>query len=71
MTFLEAYSIHGPDSVAISKALNIPEHEADHLINAEMDRAYEERRETARAYQRQYNLRRREQLREIRAGMVG
>ena len=71
MNFLDVYSIHGPDSIAISKALNIPEHEADHLINTEMDRAYEERRELARAYQRQYNIRRREQLREIRAGRVG
>lgn len=38
ITFLEAYAIHGADTIAISNALNIREHEADRLINQEMDR---------------------------------
>jgi hypothetical protein len=42
MTFFEAFALHGTDTMAISDALNIPEHEADRLINKEMDR----RRET-------------------------
>ena len=34
MTFLEAYSIHGPDTMEIAKALRISEAAADSLVNA-------------------------------------
>ncbi|SCB30465.1 hypothetical protein [Rhizobium lusitanum] len=68
MTFSSAFTLFGPDTIAISEALNIPEHEADHLINTEMNRLYAEKAEEARAYQREYNLRTRARLREIRAG---
>ncbi|MBW8282502.1 MAG: hypothetical protein K0M55_02775 [Rhizobium sp.] len=37
MTFAEAFALHGPDTIAIGKALGIPEHEADRLINRRMD----------------------------------
>lgn len=57
MTFFEAFAKFGPDTIAISEALNIPEHEADRLINERMDRRY--RRRT-------YEARVRDQLREIR-----
>ncbi|MBX5190148.1 hypothetical protein HJB86_14655 [Rhizobium sp. NZLR3b] len=43
MTFLEAYAIHGPDTIAISEALNISEHEADRLINEAMERRHKAR----------------------------
>lgn len=43
--FLEAYTLHGHDIIAIADALGIPEHEADRLINAKMNaRAYEKSR---------------------------
>lgn len=38
MTFLEAYALHGPDTIAIAEALSITEAEADALINERMDR---------------------------------
>lgn len=38
MTFLDAYARFWPDTIAIGEALDIPEHEADMLINAKMDR---------------------------------
>lgn len=44
MTFIEAYSIHGPDVERIAFVLNIPRHEADRLINREMNRRYAERK---------------------------
>lgn len=37
ISFLEAYEIHGPDTMAIAKAMGVQEHEADRLINARMD----------------------------------
>ena len=40
MTFLAAYAKYGPDTVALADALDIPEHEADMLINARMNREY-------------------------------
>ncbi|MDX0930566.1 hypothetical protein GOE05_24155 [Sinorhizobium medicae] len=40
MTFLEAYAKFGPDTMAIAKALDIPEQESDMLINARMNREY-------------------------------
>ncbi|SMF65701.1 hypothetical protein SAMN02982989_3395 [Xaviernesmea oryzae] len=58
MTFSEAYHLHGPDTIAISEALGIAEHEADRLINERMDRKYRDRVENARI---------RGELREIRA----
>lgn len=44
MMFSLAYRIHGPDTLAISKALGIEEHEADTLINAHMELLYREKR---------------------------
>lgn len=38
MNFLTAYAKYGPDTIAISEALDIKEHEADALINAKMNR---------------------------------
>ncbi|MEQ1407752.1 hypothetical protein ABK249_22795 [Neorhizobium sp. Rsf11] len=58
MTFSEAYALHGPDTIAISEALGIREHEADRLINERMDRKYADKVE---------NLRRSAEPREIRA----
>ncbi|MFK0273674.1 hypothetical protein ACIQUG_08360 [Ensifer sp. NPDC090286] len=40
MTFLDAYARFGPDSIAISDALDIKEHEADTLINDHLNREY-------------------------------
>jgi len=48
MTFSEAYQRHGPDTIAISEALDIPEHEADRLINERMDRKYADKVENDR-----------------------
>lgn len=42
MTFLEAYTIHGPDVEAIAKLLGIAPAEADRLINEEMNRRHAE-----------------------------
>ena len=72
MTFLEAYTLYGPDTISISQALNIPEHEADRKISEELNKRHvehveEQARKTA-AYNQSYNLRRRSQLREICAG---
>lgn len=58
MTFSEAYAIHGPDTIAISEALGIPEHEADRLINERIEQ---------KARRRADNTRLRTELREIRA----
>ena len=58
MTFSEAYQLHGPDTIAISGALGIPEHEADRLINERMEQ---------KARRRADNARIRAELREIRA----
>lgn len=38
MTFLEAYAEFGPDTMAIAEAMGVPEHKADSLVNAKMDR---------------------------------
>ncbi|MCS0459512.1 hypothetical protein [Rhizobium favelukesii] len=54
MTFLEAYVTLGPDTIAISKALNIPEHEADRLINEAMERRHDKQVQ----YRRQIDARR-------------
>lgn len=40
MTFLEAYAEFGPDTMAIADAMGIPEHKADALINAKMNREH-------------------------------
>lgn len=67
MTFPEAYALHGPDTIAISEALGIPEHEADRLINAEMERAREEKGRTSRSeYLREYRKANKERLIELR-----
>ncbi|KKX29204.1 hypothetical protein [Rhizobium sp. LC145] len=58
MTFSEAYALHGPDTIAISEALGIPEHEADRLVNERMEQ---------KARRRADNARLRAELREIRA----
>ncbi|WJR66978.1 hypothetical protein QTA58_22770 [Neorhizobium sp. CSC1952] len=58
MTFSEAYQRHGPDTIAISEALGIPEHESDRLINERMDRKYSDKVENGRP---------RADLRDIRA----
>jgi hypothetical protein len=58
MTFLEAFNLYGPDTIAISEALDIPEHEADRLVSQRMDRTYVSRME---------NVLIRSDLREIRA----
>ncbi|MGF6157794.1 hypothetical protein M2267_003053 [Ensifer sp. KUDG1] len=42
-TFLDAYARFGPDSIAISAALDIKEHEADRLISARLNADYAER----------------------------
>lgn len=43
MTFLDAYTRFGPDSIAISEALDIKEHEADRLISARLNADHAER----------------------------
>ena len=58
MTFFEAYARFGPDTIAISEALGIPEHEADRLINERMNELHASREK---------NERLRAELREIRA----
>ena len=69
MTFLEAYTLHGPDVERIARDLGITPPEADRLINEEMNRRHEGRRRPDRlSYHRDYHLRSREELREIRAG---
>ena len=40
MTFLEAFTVYGPDTIAISEALDIQEHEADRLVSQRMDRTH-------------------------------
>lgn len=57
MTFTEAFALYGPDTIAISEALGIPEYEADHRINKRMDEKHARRLKNARE---------REDLREIR-----
>lgn len=67
MTFADAYALHGPDTIAISEALGIPEHEADRLINAELERAREEKGRTSRSeYLREYRKANKERLIELR-----
>jgi len=70
MTFLEAYTLHGPDVERIARDLGITPPEADRLINEEMNRRHQERREKHLSYHRCYNRRSRAQLDEIRAGRV-
>ena len=70
MTFSEAYNIHGPDVEAIAKLLGIAPSEADRLINEEMERRHQERREKRLSYHREYDRRVRVQLREISAGRI-
>jgi hypothetical protein len=48
LTFLEAFNLHPYDTIAISKAMGIKEHEADRLINAKMNRARKTHRENMR-----------------------
>lgn len=56
MTFLDAYARFGPDSIAISEALDIKEHEADMLINEKMNGDYLRREnERLRAAGRQHS----------------
>ncbi|WP_439605464.1 hypothetical protein [Shinella sp.] len=43
ITFLEAYALHGPDVERIAFSMGIKPHEADRLINAELDRQDAER----------------------------
>ncbi|WP_037112474.1 hypothetical protein [Pseudorhizobium marinum] len=64
MTFSEAYDLYGPDTIAISEALDIPEHEADRFISAEMDRR---RQSDCIQRRREYNGRLRTSLRDLRA----
>ena len=69
MTFLELFEKLGPDVERIARDLGITPPEADRLINDELNRRHEERRRPDRlSYHRDYNLRSRDQLREIRAG---
>ena len=69
MTFLEAFTLHGPDVERIARDLGITPPEADRLINEELNRRQEERRRPERlSHHRDYNLRSRDQLREIRGG---
>ena len=56
--FLDAFALYGPDTIAISEALGIPEHEADRLINERMNE---------RHGRRERNDRIRAELREIRS----
>ncbi len=49
MTFLEAYILLGPDVELIAELLCISPHQADRLINRELDRRYVERRRQAEA----------------------
>lgn len=42
MTFLEAYTLHGPDVERIAISMRIKPHEADRLINEEMERRHKE-----------------------------
>jgi hypothetical protein len=58
MTFLEAFTVYGPDTIAISEALDIQEHEADRLVSQRMDRTY---------VSLMGNVRIRSELRDIRA----
>ncbi|CAD7023241.1 hypothetical protein REJC140_00140 [Pseudorhizobium endolithicum] len=64
MTLLQALAQFGPDTIAISKAMGIPEHEADRLINAEMDRRY---RISLIDSRKAYNRRVRQALQDLRA----
>ncbi len=70
MTFSEAYAAIGPDVEAIAELLGIAPAEADRLINEEMNRRHEERRDKRLSYHRGYDQRVRVQLREIRAGRI-
>ncbi len=63
MTFLEAYTIHGPDVERIAEDLGITPPEADRLVNEEIERKFAHRLVTTR---REYNARVRDQLRGIR-----
>jgi hypothetical protein len=68
MTFEDAFTLFPYDVEHIALETGIKPGEVDHLINTEMNRLYAEKAEAARAYQREYNLRTRARLREIRAG---
>lgn len=68
MTFEDAFTLFPYDVERIALETGIKPPEVDHLINTEMNRLYAEKAEEARAYQREYNLRTRARLREIRAG---
>jgi hypothetical protein len=70
MTFADAFSLHGCDTIAISIALDIPEHEADRQINEAMEAIHTQKvkREARKAYQREWMAKTRSNLREIRAG---
>lgn len=43
ITFIEAYALYGPDTIAIASALDIKEHEADRLISARLNADYAKR----------------------------
>lgn len=86
MTFDQAFATYGPDTIAISTALGIPEHEADRLVNQRMEQARSEkpksdRKEYMRAYReankeritflrRYHNARIRKELREIKGALA-
>lgn len=40
ITFLEAYTLHGPDVERIAVSMRIKPHEVDRLINEEMNRRH-------------------------------
>jgi hypothetical protein len=73
MTFSEAFTLHGPDSIAISEAMDVPEYVADHFINEAMEAIHTQKvkREARKAYQREWVAKTRSNLREIRAGRQG
>lgn len=48
MTFSGAFAVYGPDTIAISEALNIPEHEADRLVTERMNARYARRTRDAK-----------------------
>jgi len=70
MTFAEAFALHGPDTIAISEAMLIPECDADRLISEEMTLRLNQRikDEKRRIAQRDHMRKVRDELRGIRAG---
>lgn len=67
MTFSEAFTLHGPDVETIAQAMGIQPHEADKLINEEMDRKFAAKsREKLLEQNRARYRRARDERREIR-----